>query len=448
MIEVGESAMVEIDLIEVGDRVREDMGDLNDLEGSMKESGLITPIAVKKSSEGRFFLLAGERRLRVLRKNETKKIPVRIYPEDISDLQVKIIENSENFHRKDLEYWEYDNSVREIHRLQQELHGSKAPGPGHEGWSVEDTGGMIGMSKGSVSTAIKRAQARDAYPELFEDCRTQKDASTLMKKMDEALLKRTLAEKLQASKTETSIAQYSKAFVVGNFFEKVKEVPDRVINLVEIDPPYSIEITKAKKKEGESIYTLGDYNEVPSNSYMDGMPGTEWEGLKKVLKESYRVMTEHSWLICWFAPEPWFNEVYKAILEAGFQTTRMCGIWPKPSGQSKRPELYLPNSYEMFFYAWKGRPAIARQRSGNWFDYSPVSPDKKTHPTERPVELTDDIYETFAFPGSRILIPFLGSGNGIISAMRLKMSVLGYDMSAAYRDSFLVKMHNLIGQIV
>ena len=121
----------------------------------------------------------------------------------------------------------------------------------------------------------------------------------------------------------------------------------------------------------------------------------------------------------------------------------MCPIWTKPSGQSKRPEMHLPNSYEMFFYAWKGRPAIAKARGSNQFNYSSVPSNKKTHPTERPVDMMKDIYETFAFPGSRILIPFLGSGSGLIAADELGMSPIGFELGKSYRDSFLVKVHNM-----
>lgn len=99
----------------------------------------------------------------------------------------------------------------------------------------------------------------------------------------------------------------------------------------------------------------------------------------------------------------------------------------------------------MFFYAWKGRPVIARQRGGNKFEYSPVPHQQKTHPTERPLDMMKDIYETFAFPGSRVLIPFLGSGVGIIAASELGMRPLGCELSKAYRDSFLVKLHGMKG---
>ena len=54
-----------------------------------------------------------------------------------------------------------------------------------------------------------------------------------------------------------------------------------------------------------------------------------------------------------------------------------------------------------------------------------------------------EIYETFAFPGSRVLIPFLGSGNGLISAQEVGMSGIGFELSKEYRDSFLVKTYKM-----
>ena len=213
----------------------------------------------------------------------------------------------------------------------------------------------------------------------------------------------------------------------------MKKIPDGVMHLVEVDPPYGIKLQDAKRREGESIYSGESYNEVDADEYE--------VFLFEVLKECYRVMVDHSWLIIWFAPEPWFEFMYSWIEEAGFKVHRMCGIWVKPSGQNKRPETRLANQYEMFFYASKGKPAIAKAR-GNVFAFQPVPSQKKTHPTERPVELMKEIYETFSFPNSRVLIPFLGSGNGILAAQEANMNAVGFELSKDYRDSFLVKIHS------
>jgi len=435
-IEVGIVGMIPIESIVVSDRAREVMGDLNSLEDNMKETGLISPLAVKDNGNGIYKLLAGERRFNILKKNKVKEIPVRIYNKTLSEIEMKIIEKSENFFRKDMEFWEFDKLTFEIHEMQQSIHGVKAPGPGQKGWSTEDTGDMIGgVSKATVSQSIKRAEAREAFPELFDNCKTAADSTKLLKKVDEVLIKQAIAQKLEAQKPSGTLGQLSKCYILKDFFEGVKEIPDGIMHLVEIDPPYAIELGKAKKVEGESQYQLDDYSEIDKDTYP--------EFLSNLLSETYRVMAEHSWLIFWFAPEPWFNDIYLAIKNAGFDSTRMCGIWTKPSGQSKRPEMHLANSYEMFFYAWKGRPALNKAGRSNIFQYSPVPAIQKTHPTERPIELTTDIYDTFAFPGSRILIPFLGSGNGLISAHQLGMSAVGFELGKGHRDSFLVKVNEM-----
>jgi len=444
-IQVGKVGMIPTSAITVSDRTREVMGDLEGLELNMKESGLISPLAVRDNGDGTYRLLAGERRFTVLQRNNIEEIPVRIYDRELTDLEMKIVEKSENFYRKDMEYWEFDKLTLEIHQLQQAIHGVKAPGPGQQGWSVEDTGDTLGgISKAAVSQSIKRAEAREAFPELFDSCKSASDASKVLKKVDEAIIKQAIAQKLEAEPSRGSVAQLSNSFIVGNTFEEIKKLPNGVMHLVEIDPPYAIELHKIKKNEGVSKYIESEYSEIPADAYMDGHPDPNhpWRGMKTLFKECYRVMTDYSWLICWFAPDPWFNEMYQAIVDAGFSTTRMCGIWTKAYGQSKHPEIYLANSYEMFFYAWKGRPALSKARS-NIFDYAPIPAQQKTHPTERPIALTTEIYETFASPGSRVLIPFLGSGNGLISTYNLGMSGMGWEMGKGNKDSFLIKVHNI-----
>ena len=448
-INVGRVGMVPINLIDVDEsRAREVFGDLNGLEENMKESGLITPLAMLDTHNGRFQLLAGERRYTVLLKNEVPEIPARIFDQELTILEMKIIEKAENFFRKDFEHWELDKLTLDIHRMQEELHGKvTTPGPGSTGWTMTDTGKMLGgMAKGTVSAAIKRAELREACPEAFTDCKTAADADRVIKKMDEAIIKQVIAKQIEAKNENSSGTAFSKianSYIIKSCFDGIKEIPAGVFHLVEIDPPYAIDLMDAKKQEGESQYQREDYNEIDKSIYMNGDSKGTWKGMNTLFKECYRAMSDHSWLLCWFAPEPWFDSIYKSLKEAGFETTRMCPIWTKPSGQTKRPEMHLPNAYEMFFYAWKGRPAIARQRSGNVFDYSPVTPQQKVHPTERPISMMKDIYETFAFPGSRILIPCAGSGNGIIAAYQAGMTAIGFDLSKGYKDSFLVKAHSL-----
>ena len=449
-ISVGRIGMIPLSSIIVEDRTRVELGDLNGLEENMKASGLISPLAVKDNQDGTYRLLAGGRRFMILLRNNVEKVPVRIFDKDLSDIEMKIIEKAENLHRKELEYYEMDKLTLEIHRMQEQLHGVvSAPGPGQIGWSMGDTGDMIGgVSTATISQAIKRAKLRETLPEAFEDCKTASDALKIIKKMDEAVVKQVIAKQIEttnANSTTSPLARLAKSYIIKNCFEGIKEIPAGVFHLVEIDPPYAINIMKQKKSVGESRYIKKDYNEISENIYMDGDGDVneEWKGMKTLFKECYRVMTDHSWLICWFGMHPWFEDIYKAITNAGFESTRLCGIWTKPSGQTKRPEMFLANAYETFFYAWKGRPTINKAGRSNIFNYSPIFSQNKVHPTERPIELMKDIYNTFASQGSRVLIPFLGSGNGLLAANELGMTGIGFELTKSYHDSFLIKINSM-----
>ena len=447
-ISVGRVGMVPLSSIIVEDRTRVELGDLNGLEENMKVSGLISPLAVKDNQDGTYRLLAGGRRFMILSRNNVEKVPVRIFDKDLSDIEMKIIEKAENLHRKELEYYEMDKLTLEIHRMQEQLHGVvSAPGPGQTGWSMGDTGDMIGgVSTATISQAIKRAKLRESLPDVFEGCKTAADALKMIKKMDEAVVKQVIAKQIEttnANSATSPLAQLAKSYIIKSCFEGIKEIPAGVFHLVEIDPPYAIKLMEQKKAKSESQYMREDYNEILAEFYMDGEKNGQWKGMKFLFKECYRVMTEHSWLLCWFGSQPWFEEMFKAITSAGFKSTRLCGIWVKPSGQTKRPEMLLANSYETFFYAWRGRPALNRPGRTNVFNYSSVSPQSKSHPTERPVELMKDIYSTFASEGSRVLIPFLGSGSGLIASHQLGMTGVGFELTKSYRDSFLVKANSM-----
>lgn len=435
-IDTGRVAMISTTSIIMEDRYREELGDLTSLEGSLKKSGLTTPLTVRDNGDGTYKLLAGGRRYTVMLFNQVPEVPVRIYERDLTELEMLMIEEAENIHRKDFEPHEHDALVARIHLLHKQVSGTATPGPGGSGHKQSDTGEMLGMTQPAVAAALERHELRDQFPELFEHCKTAKDASKVVKKIKEEGIKAQIAEQVEKNKTG-DIARLANCYINRDFFEGIKEIPDGVVHLVEIDPPYAIDLTKGqmKKADGESQYQKQDYNEIDSKDYQ--------RFLYDVFHECYRVMANHSWLLCWFAPEPHFQTVFLELENAGFKTTRMVGLWTKPSGQCNQPETHLANSYEMFFYAWKGQPALNKQGRSNIFNIPPIPALQKTHPTERPIELMKELYDTFAFPGSRILIPFLGSGNGILAAHQLGMEALGFELSKAYRDSFLVKLNGM-----
>ncbi|MEQ6249545.1 ParB/RepB/Spo0J family partition protein [Sulfitobacter sp. HNIBRBA3233] len=74
--------------------------DLQDLSASIKEKGVLQPLIVRKSGEGRFEIVAGERRWRAAQMAQLHQLPVIV--RDYSDIEVLEVAIIENIQRADL----------------------------------------------------------------------------------------------------------------------------------------------------------------------------------------------------------------------------------------------------------------------------------------------------------------------------------------------------------
>jgi len=421
-----------INLTEIthGERYREDLGDISELAQSIKDRGIIQPLAVQKRDSD-YLLLAGGRRFAACQKAEITSVPVRIYGENLSDYEVRAIELAENFHRKDLTWTEQVQLQREVHLLHQKIHGTPTTTPG-EGWSAKDTGQLLGKSRSAVNYDLALADAYEKAPALFEKCKNKHDASKVLNNVKASMiqqeLQRRAEEKVKSDPTKQKLIDN---YIIGDFFDKVKKVPKASIDFIEFDPPYGIDLKQSKKTDGVTGVSES-YNEIEASEYM--------KFINSALAECSRVMSAHSWMVLWFGPEPWFHPIYEAIINAGLSTNRMVGIWNKEHGQSKRPEHNLANAYEMFFVVHKGRPALNKPGRSNVFTYKPVPAQSKTHPTERPIELMMDIFQTFAAPSHRFMIPCLGSGVSLFAGHQCGMTGFGYDLAEDFKKSFILKV--------
>ena len=59
--------------------------------------------------------------------------------------------------------------------------------------------------------------------------------------------------------------------------------------------------------------------------------------------------------------------------------------------------------------------------------------EKRIHPTQKPIELYDWIFERYARPGFKIVDTHLGSGSSRISAHKAGLNFIGFEKS---RDMF------------
>jgi len=420
--------------ITFGERFREDYGDLSDLVASFKKEGVIQPLAVCEQEDGSYLLLAGGRRYMAADKAGLESVPVRCYPATLSELERRSIELMENICRKDMDWLEAAKLKKEIHNLQVAIHGEKistaADAPGH---SKRDTAALLGVAPSTVVQDINLATAVEMFPALAK-AKNKNEASKMLQKFQENLIRGELANRIASKTADTPIERIHmnliNSFILGDFFEGVKNVPDKSIDFIELDPPYAIDLNAVKRDMGTRSES---YNEVERVGYASF--------LCQLFKECERVMSTNSWMVIWHAKE-WFQQIIDTITPLGlFGSDNTMAIWYKGNvGQTNMPNLYLASSYEQLLYVRKGLPSIVRQGRSNVFNYKPVASAKKIHPTERPVELIQDIMQTFCWDGARCMVPFLGSGNSILAASNLGMAAFGWELSKEYKDGYIMRV--------
>jgi adenine-specific DNA-methyltransferase len=408
---------IPISMVEVKDRYRGDMGELELLAEDLKLRGLIHPICVGPISGGKKVRLrAGHRRLEAAKLAgwETIRAEQRVGDDKIEALEV---ERSENYHRQKFKWDELARLEKAIY----DMRSAKDPN-----WSVRQQAEMRDSSKSRVHERIQLAEALDLLPELAE-FEHQHEAFKHFKKLEEdAVIGHMRANVSEDVRRAPEWAE--RHYIVGDSLTCMAGLEAESVDFAEIDPPYAMELLRRKDRNQSKGHT-GDYNEIDAEEYPSFM-GT-------VCSQVYRVLKPNSFAVFWYAMQ-WHTDMYRWLTEAGFAVNPMPAIWYKgQSGQTAQPDIALASTYEPFFLARKGKPRMIRQGRANVFYFSPVPSSRKIHPTERPIELMEDILNTILFPGSTVLVPFLGSGVTLRAAYRTGHTGFGYDLAEGNRRRFL-----------
>ncbi|WP_000959487.1 ParB N-terminal domain-containing protein [Staphylococcus aureus] len=105
--------LVDINKVTVGKRIRKDYGDITSLADDIEDRGLINPPVVTPDYE----LIAGERRLKAMKKLDYRQIEVRVMSVEDYEHQLKI-EISENEERKAFTYSERMDYAKQLERIE------------------------------------------------------------------------------------------------------------------------------------------------------------------------------------------------------------------------------------------------------------------------------------------------------------------------------------------
>ncbi len=417
--------------ITVVDRAREDYGDMEDLMESVKEKGIIQPITVSAQEDGSFKLLAGGRRYESSLRLGIPTIPaiIRAGESEISALEIELIEN---IYRKDFTWVERAQLTDKIDRMYKNTDPS---------WSGRKTAALVDRSTSNVNRDLQLARAIEFVPEIA-GCKTADDALKMVKKLEESAVVELLRER-QAKRVEapeemhangldkgiaSALRLADSSYIIQDCFTGMSGLKTNGnIQIIECDPPYGIDLNENKAGKDSVSSTVTGYKEVERDVYP--------EFLQKLTKELFRVASKDCWMVFWYG-QSHHHLVLNTLRDAGWKVDEIPAVWIKSQGQTLQPEIYYARCWEPFFLCRKGNPIMAERGRSNVFQFSGAS--GKYHPTQRPVELIEEIFKTLSVGGDHVLVPFLGSGATLRAAFNMGIKAFGFDLDGKYKDKFML----------
>ncbi|MEM1792641.1 MAG: ParB/RepB/Spo0J family partition protein [Thermofilaceae archaeon] len=306
--------LIPIEKIDVPERLRKDLGDIEDLKRSIKIVGGILPIIVRPKEDGRYALVVGERRLQAFKELGYTRVPAIIRSYD--PLMAELAEIEENLRRKDYDSLERAKAIARYYEIVKELLGEPEPGRPEaltpeqvekakqlraQGKSLSEIAGELKVGAETVrrylkeaETTVRASQAESAekiVPKLIhsESILGRESASVPEKKPELEVLPerpatRAVAEELgisqptvvRAAKTVEAIKRYPalERLRRASDVQRVARVADnRLFGFTRKDVEEAVDL--ALEKDIDPVLAL----------YMQKIPREQWDRIIEVYRE-------------------------------------------------------------------------------------------------------------------------------------------------------------------
>lgn len=235
----------------IGERIREDMGDIEDLAKSIEKYGLLHPIVIDENNN----LIAGHRRLQAVTSLGWEEVDVK-YKTHLSDKEKRLLELEENTKRKDLTEYEKSKNIVELVEITKSIIEEEKKNdfysPSEQKQKLEKgrprvvasqrvVSERIGISTGSITEAKKHVEAVEKHPEL------------------EALPKK---EAIKTAKDSEKVDQYKAAIKEFPELEGLKMPVSATIKAAENLRQIPKDVQQAKLKQAKEVAEQGAKNQT------------------------------------------------------------------------------------------------------------------------------------------------------------------------------------------
>jgi site-specific DNA-methyltransferase (adenine-specific) len=209
--------------------------------------------------------------------------------------------------------------------------------------------------------------------------------------------------------------------------EEMASMPDKCIDHTITDPPYSHHVHTNQTRFTESNRLANGSN---TYKYELGFSCLTSESRVEYALQFARLTKR--WILVFCDAES-IGDWKRALEYAGSIYKRTCA-WIKPTAQPQLSGDRPAQGFEPIACAY-GSPGRSVWNAGGKVGlYHSLVPrsEERFHPTEKPVDLMEQIIKDFTSPNDLILDPFSGSGSTHVAAKKWMRKSIGFEVDESY----------------
>ena len=209
-------------------------------------------------------------------------------------------------------------------------------------------------------------------------------------------------------------------FILGDCMEYMKDMADNAFELAIVDPPYGIKESNKQRKNAPCKRWKAATNDIPyaKKEWDKDIPSSEYfSQLKRVSVNQIvwggNYMTEHL--------QPSMGWIF----------------WDKKNGDTDFSDGEL---------AWTSFNKALRKFEWMWSGFKKERPEKRMHPTQKPVALYKWLLKNYAKPGDKILDTHVGSASSLIACYQMGFEYTGFEIDKEYYNKAVERLEQVKAQ--
>lgn len=234
-------------------------------------------------------------------------------------------------------------------------------------------------------------------------------------------LNKLLSSNTQKDKFSDFISGTNYVFRCGDGISAASRFSAREINLLLTDPPYGIsksytcekQVPRRLRNDGRDFImpkgNFGDWDHVDPREWLDSV-------LPKV----------GGWAVS-FCAQAQIGE-YQRILEEHKFVAIGAMVWQKTNPVPFNHRFKPVNAWEAIVVGKRPGAKFNGKVVHNVFRCKSPSPQKRIHPTQKPLDLMEQFIDLFTDPGDTVFDPFGGAATSLIAAARNNRVAVSYEM--------------------